>query len=174
MAQIVVELKHIMVDPDNPVDLEKLPVEEAIQRIKDVYRDFAPNVQVNIEGSMAFITLPEADSRSQNQAQDHFNRGVRAAQKGRYDTAIDLFKKTLEIAPDQAETHRNLAMAYMETGNIRSAKRHLVRVMQLQPGDAGAHVIMGNLYLHHEDDLGSAERYYQSAYDLAPDETSIY
>jgi hypothetical protein len=43
MAQIVVELKHIVVDPDNPVDLEQLPIEEAIQRIKEVYRDFAPD-----------------------------------------------------------------------------------------------------------------------------------
>jgi tetratricopeptide (TPR) repeat protein len=170
MAQIVVELKHIVVDPDNPVDLEQLPIEEAIQRIKEVYRDFAPDAEVTIENGTAIITLPDADSRSQSQAQDYFSRGVRAAQRGKYDAAIDLFKKTLEIVPDQPETHRNLAMAYMESGNSRAAKRHLVRTMQLEPDDAWAHTIMGNLYLQYENDLGSAERYYQSAYDLNPDD----
>lgn len=170
MAQIVVALNHIIVDPDNPVDLQDLPAEETIRRIKEIYSNFASDVEVTLEGDVAIINLSEKETLRRNQAQDSYNRGVRAAERGKYEAAIDFFQKTLAILPDQVDAHRDLAMAYMEMGNSEAAKHHLVRVMQLQPDDVWAHVILGNLYLQFENDYGSAERYYQVAFDIDPND----
>src|SRR5690606_15173074 len=57
--------------------------------------------------------------------------------------------------------------------SVAAAKKHLIRVLQLNPDDAWAYLILGNLYYHHEKDLGSADRYYTSALDMAPDDPHI-
>jgi|694.fasta_scaffold35688_8 Flp pilus assembly protein TadD len=95
------------------------------------------------------------------------------AKQGHYNRAIPMFQEVLSILPDHTDARRELAMALMETGSASAAKKQLIRVMQLDPNDAWAYLIMGNLYAQAEKDFGSAERYYESALDLAPNDPYI-
>ncbi|RIK38232.1 MAG: hypothetical protein DCC55_21740 [Chloroflexi bacterium] len=173
MPTIVVALKDIITDADQPIDLTTLPEPEAVQRIKDIYGFLSADVQVTIADGLATITVPDEKARQANLALRRLEEATRLARRGRINQAIPLYQEVLKLLPEHTQARRDLAMALMETGSHAAAKKQLIRVMQLQPEDAWAYLIMGNLYFHHERDLGSAERYYQSAHDLAPNDAYV-
>jgi tetratricopeptide (TPR) repeat protein len=58
--------------------------------------------------------------------------------KGRINDAIEAFKKTVEIAPDNAFAHYGLAAAYIETGKYGEAIKELNRNLRFSPHDKGS------------------------------------
>lgn len=173
MPTLIVPLRDIITDPDHPVDLTRLPITEAVERIKDLYGFLSTAIDVEIHNGIATITLPEEKGYQVSQALANLERAAKSAGRGRYEAAIALYEGVLETLPAHTRARRDLAMALMEVGRSQEAKRHLIRVLQLDPKDAWAYLILGNLYLAAEQDLGSAERYYINAVDLAPDDPYI-
>lgn len=173
MPIIIAPLSEIVTDPDNPIDLTALPADEAIERIKSIYGFLSTAIDVQIDDGIATIKLPEEKGHQINQALSNLERAAKSARRGRYDAAIALYEACLDVLPTHTEARRELAMSLMEVGKNEEAKRHLIHVLQLDPKDAWAYLILGNLYLSAENDLGSAERYYTSAVDLAPDDPYI-
>lgn len=173
MSTIIVALEDIVTDETKSVDLSSLSPDEAAEEIKRIYSFFATSVEVEIQDGIAAITLPEADAQRINQSLRTLDRASTAAARGRYQQAIPLYREVLKSLPEHTGARRELAMALMETGSHAAAKSHLIRVLQLDPDDAWAFLILGNIYFHSEKDLGSAERYYQSATDLEPDDPYI-
>ena len=173
MSVIVVALEHILSDADHPVDLSALPEHEAVERIKDLYGFIRSAVEVTIENGVATITIADEKTQQANQALRTLEQASRLAKQGKVARAIPLFQEVLRVLPEHTEARRELAMALMETGSAAAAKKHLIRVLQLDPGNAWAYLSLGNLYLQHEQDLGSADRYFTSALDLAPDDPYI-
>ncbi len=49
--------------------------------------------------------------------------------------AIPLFQEVLRVLPEHMEAGRELAMALMETGSPAVAKKHLIRMPQLEIQD---------------------------------------
>jgi len=173
MSTLIVALKDLVTDPDRPLDLASLPEAEAVEHIKAIYRYLGDQVEVTIADGVAVITLPDAHAQRVDRALARFAEAGHASRRGRYAQAIRLYKEGLEILPGHAESRRQLGMAYMENGNFSAAKTQLIRAIQLDPHDAWAHLILGNLYFQAEHDLGSAERYYAAARDLAPDDAYV-
>lgn len=102
-----------------------------------------------------------------------YERAVEYAQRGRYEVAVRMLRDVLEDLPGDTDARRNLAMSYMEIRNSGDARRHIVEVLRLDPKDAWAFLILGNLYGRSERDLESAERFYQKAYELDPDDAYL-
>ena len=173
MPTIVVALKDIITDAANPVDLTTLPEHEAERKIRDIYGFVGDLVDVTIDGGIATITLPEEDERKGAQALQKLAQASRIAKRGQYRQAISLYQEVLRVLPGHSEARRELGMAYMEIGNAHAAKEQLISAIQLNPKDAWAHLILGNLYYQMENDLGSAERYYALATDLAPGDAYV-
>jgi len=173
MSTIIVPLKDIITDDANPMDLTAIPESEAIEQIRNVYGFLSKSVTVTIEEGIATITVDDVKANQESQAMKTLARASKAAQRGKYRRAIPLFQDVLRTLPDHTVARRELAMALVETGGSAAAKKHLIRVLQLDPNDAWAYLILGNLYYQYEDDLGSADRYYTSAIDLAPDDPYI-
>ena len=173
MSKITVPLKNIVTDEENPVDLTALPEAEAIERIKQIYGFLASVVDVTIADGMATIEFSTQRQQQVNQALRTMEQASKQAKQGRYTRAIPMYQEVLSVLPDHTEARRELAMALMETGSAAAAKKQLIRVMQLDPNDAWAYLIMGNLYGQVEKDLGSAARYFESALDLAPNDPYI-
>ncbi len=121
---------------------------------------------------MAVIELPDAQASMAGSALDKIRQAAKAGRSGRYRQAA-LYEEALQVLPQHTEARRELAMVQMELGQAAAAKQNLIRVLQLDPRDAWAYLILGNLYYKHEHDGGSAERYFATAADLAPDDSYV-
>jgi Tfp pilus assembly protein PilF len=168
---VFVPLTDIPSDP--PVDLSALPEAEAVAQIKQIYGYWGSLIDVRIEHGIAVLELPEEQSNKAGAALDKIAQAAKAARSGRYQQAISLYQDALKTLPLHTAARRELAMAQMEVGNQAAAKQNLIRVLQLDPKDPWAYLILGNLYFRSEHDLGSAERYYAAAVDLAPEDAYI-
>lgn len=63
----------------------------------------------------------------------------------RFDKAIDLFRRSVEIAPDSFYGYRNLGAAYHARGDFASAAAQFQKALQIQP-DASLYSNLGTLY----------------------------
>jgi Tfp pilus assembly protein PilF len=168
---VYIPLTDIPADP--PVDFAALPEAEAVARIKEIYGYWGSLLDVRIENGMVVFDLPEEQSNKAGIALDKISQAAKAARVGRYQQALTLYQDALKILPLHTDARRELAMVQMEMGNYAAAKQNLIRVLQLNPKDAWAHLVLGNVYFRGERDLGSAERYYAAAADLAPEDPYI-
>ncbi len=166
MPTLIVSLSDILLDPQKPVDLSHLPVDQAIRLIKQSYGFLSSAVEVTLENGVATITLPEENSKKINQALEWFNRGIKKAQQGDYQGAIQLLQRTLEYLPAHTEARRNLAMAHLELGNAEEALNHLIDVLRLDPKDTWGYVLLGNIYVKHKKDAQTGEQFYKKALTL--------
>jgi len=173
MPIIYVPLKDILTSPDDPVDLALLPPEEAIEYVRRTYAFLPKEARITLSEGIVTITIPDETAQRVNEAIGKHQRAIRLAEQGRYRSAIPLFRQVLEIVPDHLDARRNLAMAYMEVGDNEAAKRHLLHVLQLHPQDTHAYLIVGNIYAQVENDLGAAERFYEAAYRLSPQDAYV-
>ena len=168
MSTIIVSLSDIILDPKNKIDLTALPINEAIELIKQSYGFLSTAIDVKIENGIAIINLPEEKSKRIDEAVELFKRGNKKAQRGDYKSAIQLFKRTLEILPAHTDARRNLAMAYLESGNQDEALNHLIDVLRLNPKDVWGLLLLGNIYSKYKNDFDSAEPFYKKAYEINP------
>ena len=79
-------------------------------------------------------------------------RAVKRAREGDYKKAIGIYKRVLELDPSLHEARRDLAMTYMEIGDVENATNHLIEVLRLDPKDAWSWVVLGNLYIREKGD----------------------
>jgi tetratricopeptide (TPR) repeat protein len=169
--QIVVKLKDVIIDPAKPVDLTAMPAEQAIALIKKAYGLLAANMTFEIKDGMVVITVDEKRGQDEDVARDCLARGMKQAQSGRYNKAVELFARAIKIAPEHTEARRNLAMALMHSGRLTEAKDQLVDVIRLSPQDTWAYVLLGNIFANQENDHKTAERFFQKALETDPKDT---
>lgn len=128
------------------------------------------------------VALTEA-SLSPTRAEEYFDLAMRlAAQRGGDDLerAIELFNKALEIDPDDARTHAELANAYALSvrGFYRDLSRfdlaieHATTALGLEPTTVAANKALG-LAFAGKGWLSSAVREYERALELRPDYQAV-
>jgi len=91
-----------------------------------------------------------------DEATKHYNQGVAYEKQGKYDLAIESFKRAIDINPDYAEVHYNLGLAYHNQGKYDLAIESFKRAISIDPDLAKAY---GNLGVTYEK---------QGKYDLLP------
>jgi len=79
-------------------------------------------------------------------------RGMRAAEGGDYKTAVEHFRRGVELAPDSISLRYNLARALSLTGDIGGATTAFEETLRRAPGDIEARIRLGEL-------LGGAGQY---------------
>jgi Flp pilus assembly protein TadD len=72
--------------------------------------------------------------------------GVLYAQQRRYDQAMPLLEKAVELSPNDAAAHLNLGGAYAEMGKMDRAEEQFRTAVVLFPLDFNAHNLLGRLY----------------------------
>jgi tetratricopeptide (TPR) repeat protein len=168
MPTLVIALSDILLDPKNPIDLSTISSSQALQIIKQSYGFLSDAVEVSIENGIATIVLPDDKSKKVNDALDWFDRGLKKAKQGDYQNAIQLLKRTLEYLPAHTDARRNLAMAYLESGDQDEALNQLIDVLRLDPKDAWGYILLGNIYVKHKEDRKTGEQFYKKALELNP------
>jgi len=147
--------------PDNAV------VEAMVQR----QFSFLPQpLKVEIGSETVSISFAEESPAAQQEAVRLAARAGKRAAQGDHKKAIGILKRVLELQPSLHIARRDLAMAYVATGDFDSAKNHLVEVLRLDAKDHWSWITLANLYAKNFDDFDTAEKFLRRALSLAPDD----
>src|SRR6266487_6275190 len=123
---------------------------------------------VTLEGDEVVISYPEEADAKREEAERLAARAVKQASEGNYKKAIGIYKRVLELQPSFHAARRDLAMAYMEVGDVENATNHLIEVLRLDPKDAWSWVVLGNLYVREKGDLETGEKFLRKALEIKP------
>lgn len=173
MNTIIIPLKHIILDPANPLDLAAIPEQDAIELLKKSYGFLSPAIQVTITNGIATIQLKETRGERINEALKHYQKAVREAQQGSYQKAVKLFAKVLEVIPQHVDARRNLAMSHLEIGDHQQARRLLEECLKIDPTNAWSFVLLGNIATKHERSPEVAAFYYETGLSINPNDNLL-
>ncbi|SOB58450.1 Photosystem I assembly protein Ycf3 [Pseudodesulfovibrio profundus] len=106
----------------------------------------------------------------------HYNRlGMLLRGEGKWDEAIDVYAKALEISPDDPAILYNMGLAYWEGGKRNQALQSFEQALAIDPefhqGSVGATLNIGLLYLDMRM-YRDAEPFFQHVLELDPNNTT--
>jgi tetratricopeptide (TPR) repeat protein len=127
-------------------------------------------IAVMLEGDEVVISFPEEADAKKEEAKRLADRAVKRASEGNYEKAIGIYKRMLELQPSFHSARRDLAMAYVEVGDVESATNHLIEVLRLDPKDAWSWVVLANLYIREKRDPDTGEKFLRKALEIAPND----
>jgi len=103
----------------------------------------------------------------------HNIHGATQVGLGQIGVAIDCYQRALEIVPNDAQTHFNLAIAKGEDDDLEGAIDSYERALTFNPGLLGAYVNLGNA-LKDIGELMRAIDCYKQALKLEPDNAEVH
>jgi len=65
-------------------------------------------------------------------SEEHFRQGLLLSKKGFWKEALEAYKESLRLNPDNAQTYLNLGFVYYELGYDREAQEAFERASKLQ------------------------------------------
>lgn len=125
---------------------------------------------VQLEGDEVLVSFPQESADSETEAGRLCQRASKRAAEGDYAKAIETFKRVLEKQPSLHAARRDLAMAYVEVGDVDNATNHLIEVLRVDPQDAWSWVELANLYIRQKSDLDTGEKFLRKALQIKPDD----
>jgi Tfp pilus assembly protein PilF len=173
MVELRIPLEDIYLDLKRNNELAALPEEQAIMELANAYSFLGKPLAVIIDNGEAIITAQVGKPQLAGEAAKTFQGGIEAAQRGNYERAIQLFKQALEIAPDNVDVRRNLAMAYLELKQPGKAKTHLLEALRLNPRDGWSNLLAGNILAGQDRDFDAAMKWYRRAYEINPQDAIL-
>lgn len=102
-----------------------------------------------------------------------FNVARSMEELGRYDEAIRWYGKSLKYNPDAEEILLARGRCLVKTLYYSGAYTDVTRVLEINPKNAEAHKLMGQMALA-ENDLWAALNHFNSAIFLNPDDINLY
>lgn len=144
------------------------PDNSAIEAMVQRQFNFLPQpLQISVTDNDVSIVFTDEASQAKEEAVRLAVKAGRRAAEGNFGKAITTLKRALELQPSLLPARRDLAMAYSASGDVDSAKNHLIEVLRLDPKDQKAWVTLANLYIRHHKDLETGERFLHRALDLS-------
>jgi tetratricopeptide (TPR) repeat protein len=125
---------------------------------------------ITFEGDEVIISFPEEPDPKKEEAGRLATKAAKRAAEGNYEKAIGIFKRVLELQPSLHTARRDLAMAYVEMGDVDNATNHLIEVLRLNPGDAWSWVVLANLHIREKSDKDTGEKFLRKALEIAPND----
>ncbi|MEM9556205.1 MAG: tetratricopeptide repeat protein [Acidobacteriota bacterium] len=95
------------------------------------------------------------------------NYGSLLEDEGDYDSAVEYYRRSLEVRPDHAAAHYGLGTALKALGDLEGSERHLLQAIELDPEEARAFNNLGNLRFAAGEGR-QAEAYYRKALGVDP------
>jgi Flp pilus assembly protein TadD len=167
-------MRTLRVKISNLFDFEGEPVSNDFAKVTALavkQFSFLPQpVTVVVDGDDVVITYPEEGTAAQMEAARLAERAGKRAAEGQYEKAIGIWKRVLELQPSLHAARRDLAMAYVEVGDVENATNHLIEVLRLDPGDAWSWVVLANLYIREKSDKETGEKFLRKALEIKPND----
>lgn len=87
---------------------------------------------------------------------DYCAKGSMATATGRYDEAVDYFKKAISLKPEVAQPYFDLGLAYDRLGKFDLAIENYEAGFKLNPDFVPAYIMLSKAYIASRGDLGKA------------------
>jgi len=126
--------------------------------------------RVTIDGNLVRV---EIDEITIEHHQSDFNRLVKWCEAGQYAKARPLLERLIVENPSVSEYHRFLGQILSDLGDFEGASNSLIDALRWDPRNKAALVMMGNLQAKVQKNPGSALRYLEEAFRLAPDDLTV-
>jgi Flp pilus assembly protein TadD len=97
-----------------------------------------------------------------------FNTAADLSEKHQFEQAVPVWKKAVELNPDDPRAHNNLGAALVETGHPEDALAEYRRSLELNDQSSQAHNNLGSL-MAQEGKIDEALAQFQKAVELNPD-----
>jgi Flp pilus assembly protein TadD len=117
----------------------------------------APENRVSESGKMPIVNEntdlysdndpPPVDAIARDSAVELNNDAVRFASEGRYDEALPLLLKAIDVNPGMSRLHRNLSIVYEGLGSMDEALAQAQRAVEVAPTEASSLVQLCGLHL---------------------------
>ena len=117
------------------------------------------------QAEQAFLEVLDADERNIHALN---LLGMLYVNNFRPDDAVLCISKALKLAPNNPESHANLALAYKDQGKLRKSVEHFKSAIRLAPDNAMSYNNLGNV-LREQGKPGDAIREYERALKLQPE-----
>lgn len=98
-----------------------------------------------------------------------FNKGHKAMDRHDLRKAEELYRKAIDLAPDQARYHRQLCLLLLRMGRPQEARREALIALSVDSQDWRSMILLGNIYnleKRYEEELGL----YRKAIKLIPEQ----
>ena len=93
------------------------------------------------------------DKDARSRADHHNSRGIELADRGWLDEAIKEFKKAIELDPESAHAHDNLATVFAEKKLYKDALGEYLTALRLEPDSATAHYNLACFLATHSHEM---------------------
>jgi tetratricopeptide (TPR) repeat protein len=107
-------------------------------------------------------------SADMTEEQRYLNEGVGYFSQGNLGSAIESFKRAIELDPGYSLAHANLGLALREQGQIPEAFSSLRKAVALDSLNAIAHTGLGEMY-QETGDAAAAEKHFKTAIEIDPE-----
>jgi len=170
LTTLSIPLADLVLDPESNPGFSGLTDAALAAELRPYYTFLGPDARTTVEDDTLTITMPDVSSHQEDRARRSYQRAVKFAERGNYHRAIPAFEEALNSVPLYAGARRNLAMAYLESGDTATAYRLLVETLRLDPNDTWAYLLLGNISMRQDHNTERAERLYEKAVALSPDD----
>ncbi|PMP68638.1 MAG: hypothetical protein C0190_01380 [Thermodesulfobacterium geofontis] len=102
-----------------------------------------------------------------------FLEGARILTLRKFDEALEIFNKVLEMNPNHIKALEARAVIYMQKGEIELAENDLERAINIEPENARLYFRLGQVY-YRKKDLDKALELFTKAIDLEPTYPAAY
>ena len=91
--------------------------------------------------------------------QDDVALARKASEAGKYEEARQAYERAITASPESPFLYRELAGVLRQEGNFDEALKHAVKVIELDPTDARAHVLLGEIHEARNDQPNALAAY---------------
>jgi Flp pilus assembly protein TadD len=102
-----------------------------------------------------------------------FDSVVELGEKGQWEAAVAGWRNVLEIEPENAKAHNNLAAALLQRGALDEAIAHFRKATQIKPGFDRAHFNLG-IAFYQKKDLDQAIAHWRETVAINPEFTEAF
>ena len=118
------------------------------------------------------LTITPQSLLSQD-ADQLFQQGVAAGQRGDFSEAESIFRQVTEIDPNNADAYNNLGIALKDQGKLEKAITNYDQAIEIDPNNAVAYYNLG-LALRRQGKLEKAIASYEQAIEIDPNNAVAY
>ncbi len=120
-----------------------------------------------------FTLFSDTAKKSPDADMPRYNLGLYLQNEGKWDGAIELYRKALDLNPEYIDARLNLGVALFRKGQIDDAIDQYQTVLKLRPEYADAHIDLG-VALFRKGRTDQAIEHYQAALKLNPDSVDAH